>query len=58
MAHQVLVGVPEEVVAFGSAAAEVEIGEDRDQLGEPVLHLLALAELLLVVEVSLVDHLL
>ena len=53
--HQVLVGVAEQVVALGADAAEVEVVEDRDQLGEPVLHLLALAELLLVVEVGLVD---
>ena len=56
--HQVLVGVAEQVVALGAAAAEVEVVEDGDQLGEPVLHLLALAELLLVVEVGQVDDLL
>ena len=56
--HQVLVGVAEQVVALGAATAEVEVVEDRDQLGEPVLHLLALAELLLVVEVGQVDDLL
>ena len=56
--HQVLVGVAEQVVALGAAAAEVEVGEDRDQLAEPVLHLLALAELLFVVEVGQVDDLL
>ena len=56
--HQVLVGVAEQVVALGAAAAEVEVVEDRDQLGQPVLHLLALAELLLVVEVGQVDDLL
>ena len=58
MPHQVLVGVAEQVVALGADAAEVEVVEDRDQLGEPVLHLLALAELLLVVEVGQVDDLL
>ena len=55
MAHQVLVGVAEQVVALGAGASEVEVVEDRDQLGQPVLHLLALAELLLVVEVGQVD---
>ena len=58
MAHQVLVGVAEKVVALGTAAAEVEVSEDRHQLAQAVLHLLALAELLLVVEVGQVDDLL
>ena len=56
--HQVLVGVAEQVVALGPVAAEVQVVEDRDQLGQPVLHLLAVAELLLVVEVGQVDDLL
>ena len=58
VAHQVLVGVPEEVIALGPAPPEVQVAEDRHELGEPVLHLLAFAELLLVVEVGLVDDLL
>jgi hypothetical protein len=53
--HQVLVGVAKQVVALSSRATEVEVIEDGDELGEAVLHLLALAELLLVVEVGLVD---
>ena len=55
MAHQVLVGVAQQVVALGAVGAEVEAVEDGHQLGEPVLHLLARAELVLVVEVGLVD---
>jgi len=58
VAHQVFVGVAQQVVALGPGAAEVQVREDRDELGEAVLHLLALAELLLVVEVSQVDDLL
>ena len=56
VAHQVLVGVTEQVVALGAVAAEVEVGlEDGDQLGQAILHLLALAELVLIVEVGDVD---
>ena len=55
MAHQVLVGIAQEVVALGPVGAEVEAVEDRDQLGQPVLHLLARAELALFVEVGLVN---
>jgi hypothetical protein len=58
VAHQVLIGVAEQVVALGTAAAEVQVIEDGNQLGQPILHLLALAELLLVVEVGQVDDLL
>ena len=58
MAHQVFVGVAEQVVALGAVAAEVERGvvEDGDQVREPVHHLLALAQLVGVVEVGDVDH--
>ena len=41
---------------MGPVGAEVEPLEDSDQLREAVLHLLAPAELALVVEISLVDH--
>jgi hypothetical protein len=58
VAHQVLVGVTEEVVAFGPAAAEVQVSEDRHELAESVLHFLAFAELLLVVEVGQVNDVL
>ena len=58
VAHQVFVGVAEQVVALGAVAAEIELRlvEDRDQVGEAVDHLLALAELVRVVEVGDVDH--
>ena len=56
MPHQVLVGVAQEVVALGAVAAEVQPLEDGDQLGEPVHHLLAAAELFFVVEVGDVDR--
>jgi hypothetical protein len=52
VAHQVLICVAEKVVTFRSGAAEVKVSEDRHELGEAILHLLALAELLLVVEVG------
>ena len=41
---------------MGPVGAEIETFEDPDELGEPLLHLLALAELSLVVEVGLIDH--
>ena len=41
---------------MGAVGTEVEPLEDPDQLREAVLHLLAPAELALVVEISLVDH--
>ena len=41
---------------MGAVGAEIEPLEDPDQLREAVLHLLAPAELALVVEVGLVDH--
>ncbi len=56
MPHQVLVGVAEQVIALGPVGAEVETVEYGNQLGEAVLHLLAGAELALVVEVGLVDN--
>jgi hypothetical protein len=56
--HQVFVGVAEQVVALGAVAAKVEGRriEDGDQVGEAIDHLLALAELVGVVEVGDVDH--
>ena len=58
VAHQVFVGVAEEVVALGAVAAEIQLRvvEDRDQVGEPIHHLLALAQLCRIVEVGLIDH--
>jgi len=55
VAHQVLVGVAQQVVALSPVGAEIKAVEDRHQLREPVLHLLARAELAFVVEVGLVD---
>ena len=55
MPHQVFVGVAQEVVALGAIGAQIETFEDGDQLGEPILHLLARPELAVVVEVRLVD---
>ena len=56
--HQVLVGVAEQVVALGAVAAKVErrAVEDADQVGQPIDHLLALAQLVGVVPVRHVDH--
>ena len=55
MAHQVLVGVAQQVVSLGPIGAEVEAIKDGDQLGEPVLHLFAAAELGFIVEIGLVN---
>jgi len=54
VAHQVLVGVAEDVVALGAVGAEVEPGvlEDGDEVGEAVDHFLAAPELVGVVEVG------
>ena len=51
--HQVFVGVAEDVVAVGAVLREVErrVLEDGDEVGEPLHHLLAAAELVGVVEV-------
>ena len=54
--HEVFVGVAQEVVAMGAIGAKIEPLEDPDQFREALLHLLALAELRLVIEVRLVDH--
>ena len=58
--HQVFVGVAEDVVALGAVLGEVEgrVLEDGDQVGEPVDHLLAVAELGGVIEVGEVGELL
>ena len=57
--HQVFVGVAEDVVALGAVLGEVErlVLKDGDQVGEPVHHLLAAAELVGVVEVRHVGQL-
>ena len=59
VAHQVFVGVAQDVVAFGAVLREIErlVLEDGDQVGEPVHHLLAAAELGGVVEVRHVGQL-
>lgn len=54
MAHQVLVGVAEQVVALGAVGGEVQVGEDPDQVREPIHHILAATEPVLVVEVGYV----
>jgi hypothetical protein len=56
MPHQVLIGVAQQVVAAGTVAAEVQPLKDRDQLGQAIHHLLALAQLLFIVEVGDVDR--
>jgi len=43
--HQVLVGIAEYVVPFRLAAAEIEVSEGCNELGQAILHLFALAEL-------------
>ncbi|MNC37075.1 hypothetical protein D3C76_1543090 [compost metagenome] len=57
MAHQVFVSITQDVVALGAVTAKIQTRrvEDADQVGQAVDHLLALAELLLVVEIGHVD---
>ncbi len=55
MPHQVLVGIPKEVVAFCPVGAEVQSLKDCHQLREPVLHLLAATELVVICKVGNVD---
>ena len=51
--HQVLVGVPEDVVVVGAVLGEVELGvrEDVDQVGQPFDLCLPFAELVGIVEI-------
>ncbi|OPY15433.1 MAG: hypothetical protein A4E69_00663 [Syntrophus sp. PtaB.Bin138] len=58
MAHEVFVGIAQEVVTFGAVVAEVEgrCVEDGDQVGKTVHHLLPSAQLSLVVEVGQINH--
>ena len=53
VAHQVLVGVPQDVVVLGAVLREVELGllEDADQVGQPLHHGRAFAQLVGVIEV-------
>ena len=57
VAHQVLVGVAKQVIAFGAVAAEIQAGvfEDGHQVGEALLHLLAATKFVSVVEIGGVD---
>jgi len=57
VAHQVFVSVTQQVVTLGAVVAEIQRGrvEDAHQVGEPVHHLLAFAELPFIVEVGHVD---
>ena len=57
--HQVFVGVAEDVVAVGAVLTEVErlVFKDGDEVGEPLDHLLAAAELSGIVEVRHVGQL-
>ena len=59
VAHEVLVGVAQDVVAFGAVFGEVEgfVFEDGDEVGEAVHHVFAGAELVVVVEVRHVGQL-
>ena len=59
MTHEVLVGVPHDVVVVGAVLREVELGlfEDGDEIGQLLDHLLAVAELGGVVEVGVVGKL-
>ena len=54
MAHQVFVGITQDVVVLRAVLREVELGllEDADQVGQAIDHRLAFAELVRVVEVG------
>ncbi len=56
VAHQVLVGVAQQVIPFGAVGAQVNALEDADQPRQAIHHLAAAAQLRLVVEVGDVDH--
>lgn len=53
--HEVLVGVADQVIALGAGAGEVQVLEDTDEPAQPIHQLLALAELVRVVEVRVGD---
>lgn len=55
VAHEVLVGVAQKIVSLGSVPSKIDTLENSDELRQPVDHLLAFAEFLLVVEVGEVD---
>lgn len=56
--HKVLVGVAQEVVAPGPVVTEVEVRvvEQSYKIGQAIHHVLALTQLIRVVEVGYVDH--
>ena len=56
VAHQVFVGITQQVIPFGTVGRQIQPLEDGHQLGEAVDHLLALAEFVFVVEVGNGDH--
>jgi hypothetical protein len=51
--HQILVGVTQDVIAVGAVLTEIErpVFKNGDEVGEPLYHLLATAELAGIVEV-------
>ena len=58
VAHQVFIGVAQKVIAFGAIAPEIKGWrvENGNQVGEAVHHVLALAELVGVIEVRNINH--
>ena len=56
VAHQVFVGVAQQIVALGPVGSKIQILENGDEIGEAVHHFLALAQLVGVVEVGHVNH--
>ncbi|MNO68732.1 hypothetical protein D3C76_595710 [compost metagenome] len=56
VAHQVFVGITQQVIPFGAVGRQIQPLEDSHQLGETVDHLLALAEFVFIVEVGNGDH--
>jgi hypothetical protein len=58
VAHQIFVGIAQQVVALGAIFAEIQgrVTKDGNQIGEAVLHLLPLAQLIGIVEIGHVDN--
>ena len=56
MAHQVFVGITQEVVAVGLVARQIQHFKVADEVAQAVHHVFAAAELVGVVEVGLVNY--
>jgi hypothetical protein len=57
MAHEIFIGIAQNVVALGAVLAEIKLRpvEDSHEVGEAIDHFLAAAELVSIVEVGDID---